>query len=107
LNFLFTAHSDEIWAVAWTANNTALSASADGTVKQWDSTSGQVTMSRPPHNLAIVSLSVSPDGKFALYNGLDGTTQLWDLQPDTIVGRRAMTVLQCKALSLVSEWTLR
>ncbi|KAG1896421.1 WD40-repeat-containing domain protein [Suillus fuscotomentosus] len=80
-------HSDEIWAVAWTANNTAVSASADGTVKQWDSTSGQVSMSRPPHNLAIVSLSVSPDGKFALYNGLDGTTWLWDLQADTVVGR--------------------
>ncbi|KAG1737351.1 WD40-repeat-containing domain protein [Suillus occidentalis] len=77
--------SDEIWAVAWTANNTAVFASADGTVKQWNSTSGQVAMSRPPHNLAIVSLSVSLDGKFALYNGLDGTTRLWHPQSDTIV----------------------
>jgi WD repeat-containing protein 61 len=73
--------------VAWTANNTAVSASADGTVKQWDSASGQVSMSRPPHNLAIVSLSVSPDGSFALFNGLDGTTWLWDLQADNVVGR--------------------
>jgi len=44
-------------------------------------------MSRPPHNLAIVSLSVSPDGKYALYNGLDGTTCLWDLYTDVVVGR--------------------
>ncbi|KIJ10982.1 hypothetical protein PAXINDRAFT_164197 [Paxillus involutus ATCC 200175] len=80
-------HSDEIWGIAWTANNAVVSASADGTVKQWDSTSGQVLMARAPHNLAIVSLSVSPDGRFVLYNGLDGTTCLWDLQTDALVGR--------------------
>jgi len=42
---------------------------------------------RPPHNLAIVSLSASPDGHSVLYNGLDGTTYLWDLTSDAIVGR--------------------
>ncbi|KIK98995.1 hypothetical protein PAXRUDRAFT_823219 [Paxillus rubicundulus Ve08.2h10] len=81
------AHSDEIWDISWTANDTVISASADGTVKQWDSTSGQVSMARAPHNLAIVSLSASPDGRFVLYNGLDGTTCLWDLQTDALVGR--------------------
>jgi WD repeat-containing protein 61 len=64
-----------------------VSASLDGTVKQWDSTSGQSSMSRPPLNLAIVSLSVSPNGQYALYNGLDDTTCLWDLENDTVVGR--------------------
>jgi len=80
-------HSDEIWDIAWLATDAVLSASADGTIKQWDSTSGQVSLARPPHNLAIVSLSVSPDGHSVLYNGLDGTTCLWDLTSDTIVGR--------------------
>ncbi|KAH7887304.1 WD40-repeat-containing domain protein [Phlebopus sp. FC_14] len=80
-------HSDEIWDIAWTANDTAVSASADGTVKQWNSTSGQVSLSRPPHNLAIVSLSVSPDGQFVLYNSLEGTTCLWDIQADRIIGQ--------------------
>ncbi|KAF8549938.1 WD40 repeat-like protein [Imleria badia] len=80
-------HSDEIWDIAWSATDFVLSASADGTIKQWDSTSGQVSLARPPHNLAIVSLSVSPDGHSVLYNGLDGTTCLWDLTSDTIVGR--------------------
>lgn len=84
---LYTAHSDEIWDIAWTATDAVLSASADGTIKQWDSTSGQVSLARPPHNLAIVSLSVSPNGHSVLYNGLDGTTCLWDLTSDTIVGR--------------------
>ncbi|KAG8219107.1 WD40-repeat-containing domain protein [Butyriboletus roseoflavus] len=79
-------HSDEIWDIAWTATDAVLSASADGTVKQWDSSSGQVSLARPPHNLAIVSLSVSPDGHSVLYNGLDGTTCLWDLTSDSIVG---------------------
>ncbi|KAL4081294.1 WD40-repeat-containing domain protein [Scleroderma yunnanense] len=80
-------HSDEAWDVVWTVNDTVISASADGTVKQWDSTSGQASTSRPPHNLAIVSLSVSPDGRFVLFNSLEGTTFLWDLQTDSIVGR--------------------
>ncbi|EGO20436.1 hypothetical protein SERLADRAFT_452555 [Serpula lacrymans var. lacrymans S7.9] len=81
------AHSDAIWDIAWTANDTAISASADGTVKQWDSTSGQVSLCRPAHTLAIVSLSVSPDGRSVLYNGLDGMTCLWDLEHDKILGR--------------------
>jgi len=80
-------HGDEIWDIAWTATDAVISASADGTIKQWDSTSGQVSHARPPHNLAIISLSVSPDGQSVLYNGLDGTTCLWDLTSDTIVGR--------------------
>ncbi|KAH7922060.1 WD40 repeat-like protein [Leucogyrophana mollusca] len=82
-------HADAIWDIAWTANDTAVSVSADGTVKQWDSTSGQISKSRPPHTLAIVSLSVSPDGRHALYNSLDGTTCLWDLQDDNILGQHA------------------
>ncbi|KAI6098511.1 WD40-repeat-containing domain protein [Pisolithus sp. B1] len=80
-------HADEVWSVAWTSSDTVISGSVDGTVKQWDSTSGQVSLARPPHNLAIVSLSVSPDARFVLYNSLEGTTCLWDIQSDKIVGK--------------------
>ncbi len=63
-----------------------LSISADGTIKQWDSISGQVSRSRPPHTLGLVSLSVDPTGKQALYNSLEGLTCLWDLEDGEVKG---------------------
>ncbi len=70
----------------WTTADTVLSVSADGVVKQWDSVSGQVSRSRPPHTLGIVSLSVDPTGKLALYNTLEGLTSLWDLEDGEVKG---------------------
>ena len=81
------AHLDAIWDVAWLPDDTVLSISADGSIKQWDSTSGQVIRSQPPHTLGLVSLSVSPSGQHALYNSLEGLTCLWDLSSGEIVGR--------------------
>ncbi len=63
-----------------------LSISADGTIKQWDSISGQVSRSRAPHTLGLVSLSVDPAGKLALYNTLEGLTCLWDLEDGEVKG---------------------
>ncbi|KAI1798096.1 WD repeat-containing protein 61 [Ganoderma leucocontextum] len=79
-------HSDAVWAVNWTTADTVLSVSADGVIKQWDSISGQVSRSRPPHTLGIVSLSVDPTGKLALYNTLEGLTSLWDLEDGEVKG---------------------
>ncbi|CDO75008.1 hypothetical protein BN946_scf184965.g10 [Trametes cinnabarina] len=58
----------------------------DGSIKQWDSISGQVSRARPPHTLGLVSLSVDPTGKHALYNTLEGLTCLWDLEDGEIKG---------------------
>lgn len=80
------AHSHDVWDVVWTAQDTVISGSADGTVKQWDSTSGQASMSPKSHNLGIVSVSVSPDGRLVLYNSLEGTTTLWNVETDTVIG---------------------
>jgi len=64
-----------------------VSISADGVIKRWNSTSGQVMRTVPAHTLGLVSLSVSPDGGHALYNSIDGTTFLWDLEGGAIVGK--------------------
>ncbi|THH14185.1 hypothetical protein EW146_g6122 [Bondarzewia mesenterica] len=80
-------HSDAVWDISWTATDTVISVSADGSIKHWDSTSGQILRSLPPHTLGIVSLSVSPNGKHALYNTIDGLTCLWDLENGEIVGK--------------------
>ena len=41
----------------------------------------------PSFKLALVSLSVSPDGRYVLYNSLEGTTALWDLHSRNVVGK--------------------
>lgn len=68
-----------------------ISISADGSVKQWAAASG---LPHPPnatfpaaHTLAQVSLSVSPDGKKALYNSIEGLTSLWDLGSGEVVSK--------------------
>ena len=83
------AHKDAVWASRWTAKNQLISASADGTLVQWDVISGQPIRSLPAHALGIVSLSVPALGEFALYNTLEGTTALWDLQSGEIKGEFA------------------
>ncbi|KAH9943254.1 WD repeat-containing protein 61 [Epithele typhae] len=79
-------HTDAVWGVSWTNADTVLSISADGAIKQWDSISGQVSHSRPPHTLGLVSLSVDPTGKLALYNTLEGLTCLWSLEDGDLKG---------------------
>jgi WD repeat-containing protein 61 len=41
----------------------------------------------PAHPLGLVSLSASSDGRHALYNSIDGTTFLWDLESGSIIGK--------------------
>lgn len=82
------AHNDAIWGIACASlYDRTVSISADGSIKAWDSTVGQVSHSQPPHPLGLVSLSLSNDGNHALYNSIEGLTTLWDLENAKIVGR--------------------
>ena len=60
-----------------------ISTSADGSIRQWASATGQpYPPNAPPpkpHTLGLTSLSVSRDGRKALYNSIEGTTRLWDV----------------------------
>ncbi|KAF9545471.1 WD repeat-containing protein 61 [Agrocybe pediades] len=77
-------HTDAIWGLHWTPSDTVISISADGSIKQHLSATGQPHPPNSPfpaaHSLAQVSLSVSPDGKRALYNSIEGLTRLWNLE---------------------------
>ena len=88
-SILSPAHSDAIWGVSWTENDTVISISADGSIKQWSAASGQhhpPNATFPtPHTLAQVSLSVSLDSKKALYNSIEGHTSLWNLENGEVV----------------------
>ncbi|KAI0690252.1 WD repeat-containing protein 61 [Cytidiella melzeri] len=82
------AHTDSVWSVLWTPQDAVFSASADGTVKQWTPTSGQISRSQPPHTLGIVSMSsADAKGGKVLWNTLEGLTCLWDLEDGEIKGR--------------------
>lgn len=89
------AHTDAVWGVSWTKNDTVVSISADGSIKQWTSSSGALYQPSKasedykvpsPHTLGLVSLSVSPDGQHALYNSLEGLTCLWNLETGKMEG---------------------
>ncbi|KAF8641284.1 hypothetical protein AX16_010063 [Volvariella volvacea WC 439] len=84
-------HSDAVWGAVWTVNDTVISISADGSIKQFASTTGQPYPPNAtfptPHSLGLTCLSVTPDGNKALFNSLEGLTQLWDLSSGSIVGK--------------------
>ncbi|KAG6886691.1 hypothetical protein C0992_002805 [Termitomyces sp. T32_za158] len=84
-------HSDAVWGVAWTSADTALSVSADGSVKQWSAASGQPHPPNAPfppaHTLGLVSLSVAPDARCAIYNSVEGLTALWDLTTGDVAAK--------------------
>ncbi|KAJ6583778.1 WD40-repeat-containing domain protein [Mycena sp. CBHHK59/15] len=84
------SHADAVWGVAWTAADTVVSVGADGALKQWVATGQRHPPNAPPaaaHTLGLVSLSVSPDGRHALSNSLEGLTCLWDLPRGEVVAR--------------------
>lgn len=84
-----SAHTDSVWSTIWLASDSVISASADGTLKQWNPTSGQVSavQPQPPHTLGIVSLSADSAGKKVLWNTLEGLTCLWDLEGGDVKGK--------------------
>ena len=85
-----------MWGVTWTPTDEVISVSADGTIKKWHPTSAQVSLSRPAHPLAIVSIDVSADGRRALYNTLEGLTCLWDLENGEVIGKHESYVRESK-----------
>lgn len=82
-----TAQTDAVWGATWTQTDSVISISADGSIKQFNSSSGQVSHSLPPHTLGLVSLDVDPSGRQALFNSLEGLTCLWDLESASVIGR--------------------
>ena len=57
------------------------SASYDRTVKVWDATSGQETLTLKGHTGYPQSVAFSPDGKRLASASWDRTVKLWDVTP--------------------------
>ncbi|KAF8338458.1 WD repeat-containing protein 61 [Amanita rubescens] len=83
-------HTEPVWGVAYTEDDTVFSISADGSIKHWGPTGQPASPNAtfpPPHTLGLVSLSVTRDGKHALYNSIEGLTSLWDVTQNRIVAK--------------------
>ncbi|KAF8722348.1 hypothetical protein AX14_009879 [Amanita brunnescens Koide BX004] len=83
-------HTEAVWGVAYTEDDTTFSISADGSIKHWGPTGQPAspnTAFPPPHTLGLVSLSTTRDGQRALYNSIEGLTTLWDVTQNKIVAQ--------------------
>jgi WD repeat-containing protein 61 len=93
------AHEDSIWAVSWAKSNVIVTGSIDETVKVWDPND----LSKPKHifgshELAIVSVDCSGDGKRAVTSSMDGQIRVYDIE----AGKKIQTI----TAGAVDTWTV-
>ncbi|MBN3960366.1 hypothetical protein [Nostoc sp. NMS8] len=76
-----TGHNSYVNAVAIAPDGkTAVSASWDNTLKQWDLQTGKEISTLTGHNGYVLAVAIAPDGKTAVSASYDNTLKQWDLQ---------------------------
>ena len=91
LNKVLHGHTAGVWSMAFSPDGTRLaSASGDGTVRLWESTTGQ-PVGKPfeGHTAAVSSVAFSPDGTRLASASGDGTVRLWESH-DGAASRQAL-----------------
>ncbi|HEX8114450.1 MAG TPA: AAA family ATPase, partial [Kofleriaceae bacterium] len=72
-------HAASVLACALTANGVrAASASADGTMKVWDTATGYVLATLEGHTSWVMACALTADGRRMISGSADGTVNLWD-----------------------------
>ncbi|MDM8518875.1 CHAT domain-containing protein [Anaerolineales bacterium HSG6] len=72
-------HERAIWSMAYHPDGTQFaSASSDGTVKLWDTATGQLIQTLENHTDTVWSMAYHPDGTQLASASSDGTVKLWD-----------------------------
>ncbi|MBN4001409.1 WD40 repeat domain-containing protein [Nostoc sp. LPT] len=76
-----TGHNSSVLAVVIAPDGkTAVSASYDNTLKQWDLETGKEISTLTGHNSYVSAVAIAPDGKTAVSGSDDNTLKRWDLQ---------------------------
>ena len=76
-----TGHTSSVNAIVLIpGRNQLISGSADGTIKQWDLTSGGELQTFAGHASYVNTLVLSPDGHTVASGSADQTIALWDIQ---------------------------
>ena len=74
-----TGHTGPVRGVAYSPDGTRLAtASADGTVRIWDGTTGETLHILTGHTNAVRGVAYSPDGTRLATTSADGTARIWD-----------------------------
>jgi WD40 repeat protein len=91
------------WQVFFSPDGTRLAtASGDGTVKIWDSESGEELLTLFGHTGRIFGLVISPDGTRLATAGQDGTSRVYLLKIEDLVKlarsriTRPLTIEECR-----------
>jgi WD40 repeat protein len=75
----FTGHKQGSMGLTYTPNGASLvSGSADGTIKIWDTATGQERYTLPANSSWINAFALNPDGRALLSASGDHTIKLWD-----------------------------
>ena len=73
-------HTKHLLDVAFSPDGrTLLSASADATLKLWDTVDGREPRTFQGHSQEVLSVAVSPNGQLAVSGGMDKTVRVWDM----------------------------
>ncbi len=81
-----TGHSGEIFEIAFSPDSTMLaSASADNTVKIWNTADGSLRFTLTGHTDRVLSLAFSPQGDLLLSGSQDGTVKKWQMSDGQLV----------------------
>ncbi|WP_437303818.1 effector-associated domain EAD1-containing protein [Sorangium sp. So ce388] len=73
-------HTRSVWAIALLPDTlSAISASHDGTLKQWDISSGCELRTLAGHPAHVNGVAVTPDGRLAVSASEDATLKVWNL----------------------------
>ena len=83
--FTFAAPKEWIYDCAYSPDGRFIvSASADGTLKVWDATSGEERLTLTGHSASVDTCAFSPDGSFIISASEDRTLKVWDAENGSV-----------------------